>query len=256
MILFFVLAYLLSWSVFLPVVLFRAPPQFTILATFGPFLAALVTNYLATGDYRWFLTSTTWWRTLVGTAVGVALVILAYVVFPAITTAAPDQLNWRILISTGVYNYSTFLGGPLGEEPGWRGYALPRLEERHGAVGGTLLLALLWTGWHLPLFIRPGWESSPLWIYLLIMTGLSLIMTYAANLTRFSLITAVTLHAAFNTASRFLVGLFGKTQPVTSLPFELVLALCGLGVGLALMIVTRGRLAYERTRPSRSAVPG
>jgi uncharacterized protein len=250
MILFFVLAYLLSWSVFLPVVLFRAPPQFTILATFGPFLAALVTNYLATGNYRWFLTSTTWWRTLVGTAVGVALVILAYVVFPAITTAAPDQLNWRILISTGVYNYSTFLGGPLGEEPGWRGYALPRLEERHGAVGGTLLLALLWTGWHLPLFIRPGWESSPLWIYLLIMTGLSLIMTYAANLTRFSLITAVTLHAAFNTASRFLVGLFAKTQPVTSLPFELVLALCGLGVGLTLILVTRGRLAYEGPRSS------
>jgi hypothetical protein len=44
MILFFVLAYLLSWSVLLPVVLFRAPPQFTILATFGPFLAAVVTN--------------------------------------------------------------------------------------------------------------------------------------------------------------------------------------------------------------------
>jgi hypothetical protein len=94
--LFFVLAYLLSWSVFLPVVLFRAPPPFTILATFGPFLAALVTNYLATGNYRWFLTSTTWWRTLGGTAVGVALVVLAYVVLPAISTAAPDQLNWRI----------------------------------------------------------------------------------------------------------------------------------------------------------------
>ena len=253
MTLFFVLAYLLSWSVFLPVVLLRAPPQFTILATFGPFLAALVTNYLATGNYRLFLASTTWWRTLGGTAVGVALVILAFVVFPAISTAAPDQLNWRILISTGVYNYSTILGGPLGEEPGWRAYALPRLEERYGAVGGTLLLALFWTGWHLPLFIRPGWESSPLWIYLLIMTGLSLIMTYAANLTRFSLITAITLHAAFNTASRLLVGLFAKTQPVTSLPFELVLALYGLGVGLMLIIVTRGRLAYEGTRPPRSA---
>ena len=123
MTLFFVLAYLLSWSVFLPVVLFRASPQLTILASFGPSLAALVTNYLATGNYRWFLTSTTWWRTLGGTAIGVALVILAYVVLPAISTAAPDQLNWRILISTGVYNYSTLLGGPLGEEPGWRGYA-------------------------------------------------------------------------------------------------------------------------------------
>ena len=69
------------------------------------------------------------------------------------------------------------------------------------------------TGWHLPLFIRPGWESSQLWIYLLIMTGLSVIMTYAANLSRFSLITVVTLHAAFNTASRFQVGLFQRLRP-------------------------------------------
>lgn len=256
--LFFVLAYLLSWSVFVPVVLFRAPPQLTILATFGPFLAALITNYFATGRYRWFLMSTGWRRTLGGTAVGVTLVVLAYVVLPAISTAATNQLNWRILISPGVYNYSTLLGGPVGEEPGWRGYALPRLEERHGAVGGTLLLAFLWTGWHIPLFIRPGWESSPLWTYLLIMTGLSLIMTCAVNLTRFSLITAITVHAAFNTASRLLVGLFEKTQPDTSLPFELVLAFYGLGVGLTLVLVTRGRLAYVSSRnpvPIQPSVP-
>ena len=227
---FFVLAYLFSWAVFLPVVLFRAPPQLTILATFGPLLAALVTHHLATGNYPRFPIATTWGRTLGGTAVGVALVILAYVVLPGIGTAAPNQLNWGILLSTGVYNYSTVLGGPLGEEPGWRAYALPRLEERFGAVRGTLLLALLWTGWHLPLFIRPGWESAPLWVYLGIMTGLSLIMTYAANLTRFSLITAIAMHAVFNTASRFLVGLFASTQPSAALPFELVLALCCLGV--------------------------
>jgi membrane protease YdiL (CAAX protease family) len=248
--LFFVLAYLLSWSVFLPMVLFRAPPQLAILGTFGPSLAALVTHRLATGNYRELLNATTWWRTLCGTAVGVALIILAFVVLPGIGTAAPNQLNWRILMSTGVYNYSTLLGGPLGEEPGWRGYALPRLEERFGPVRGTLLLAVLWAVWHLPLFIRPGWESAPFWIYVGIITGLSLIMTYAANLARFSVITAVAMHAAFNTVSRFLVGLFASTQPATVLPFELVLALCGLGIGLTLILLTRGRLAYDECGPS------
>lgn len=242
---FFVLAYLLSWSVFLPVVLFQLPPPLTILATFGPLLAALLTHRLATGNYLVFPLNTTWGRTLGGTALGIILVILAYVVLPGISTASASQLNWSILLSTNLYNYSTLLGGPLGEEPGWRGYALPRLEQRFGALRGTLLLALLWTGWHLPLFIRPGWQSAPLWVYLGILTGLSFMMTFAVNLTRFSWITAIAMHATFNTVSRFLAGLFATTQPTTQLPLEQVLALCGLGVALILILLTRGSLSYD-----------
>ena len=47
----------------------------------------------------------------------------------------------------------TFLfRGPLFEEPGWRGFALPRLQERHGPFAGSLFLGLLWGAWHLPLY--------------------------------------------------------------------------------------------------------
>jgi hypothetical protein len=52
--------------------------------------------------------------------VGIVLTVLVYVVIPAISTADPSKLNWGILISTGVYDYSTLLGGPPGEEFGWR----------------------------------------------------------------------------------------------------------------------------------------
>jgi membrane protease YdiL (CAAX protease family) len=243
---FFILAYALSWFVFLPMVIFQAPPQLTILGSLGPSAAALVTHRLSTGNYRVFYFRATWLRTPDTCVIGVALIILAFVVLPGISTADPRKLNWSILASLGVYNYSTLLGGPLGEEPGWRGYALPRLEAKFGAVRASLLLGLLWTGWHLPLFLRPGWESAPLWVYTLIVVGLSVIMSYGANLSRFSVITAITMHSAFNTVSKFLVGLFRDTQPNTTIRFELVLALWGLAVALVLIMATKGRLGYTK----------
>jgi membrane protease YdiL (CAAX protease family) len=164
---------------------------------------------------------------------------------PGITTADPRQLDWSVLTSLAVYNYSTLLGGPLGEEPGWRGYALPRLETALGPVRSSLVLGLLWTGWHLPLFLYPGWTSSPLWIYVLFLTGQSLILTYCTNLARFGILTPIAMHATFNTVSRFLGGLFAGTEPIAPIPFVLVMALCGLATALVLILATRGRLAYQ-----------
>jgi membrane protease YdiL (CAAX protease family) len=247
LVVFFGLAYAWAWLIYVPIVLLHAPLHWTVLGTFGPTLAAVATHRLATGGYRPFRLWSTVSRTLAGIGLGVALILLAYVVLPGMATADPTRLNWSILTSTAVYNYSTLLGGPVGEEPGWRGYALPRLEAALGPVRGTLVLAVLWAGWHLPLFWYPGWTSAPFWIYLLMLIGLAVIFSFAVNLSRFCVITAIVMHAAFNTASRFLGGLFAYTEPRTSVPFELVLALCGLSVALVLTLATRGRLAYEMT---------
>ena len=107
------------------------------------------------------------------------------------------------------------------------------------------MLGLFWTGWHLPLFLYPGWTSSPLWVYVLFLTGQSLILTYGANLAGFGIATPIAMHAIFNTVSRFLSGLFADTQPSARVPFELVMALCGLATGMVLIVATRGRLAYR-----------
>lgn len=158
----------------------------------------------------------------------------------------PRQLNWMILLSPTVYDSSTLLGGPLGEEFGWRGYALPKLEARFGATAGCFVLGLLWAGWHLPLFLMPKWTTSPFWIYLLIVIGFSFIIGFTANVARFAVVPAIVTHSIFNTVSRFLNGLFKDVQPSARIPFELVLALGGLCVGGMLILFTRRSLAYPR----------
>jgi uncharacterized protein len=249
LIIFFGLAYAWAWIVFVPMVIFHAAPQWTILATLGPTVAAVVAHRVVVGDYRAFRFRSTWLRTLGATVIGVALIVLAYVVLPSVTTADPRKLHWGILTSVSVYNYSTLLGGPLFEEPGWRGFALPRLEARFGPLRASMLLALLWAGWHLPLFFYPGWITAPAWIYLLIMIGTTFLLTYGANLARFGVITPIGMHAAFNTAPRFLNGLFeGTAGPRIHIPFELVLALCGLATAGVLILVTRGQLGYGGSR--------
>ena len=243
---FFTLAYAISWLVFMPIIVWHAPIQLIAAASFGPTVAALITHRLSAGDYRAFLFHWRKPRTLVATAGGAVLIILAYVVVPALVLADPRTLNWSILTSVAVYNYSTLLGGPLGEEPGWRGYALPRLEARLGAVRASLVLGLLWTGWHLPLFLIAGWGSLPLWSYGLVLIGMSLIMTTCVNMARFSVITAIVMHAAFNTVTRFLNGLFAGTAPRANLPFELVFPMSGFLVAVVLVLMTRGHLSYRR----------
>ena len=212
---------------------------------FRPLCGCPDNTSLTTGNFRAFRFLDSLERTLVGAGLGIALIVFAYVILPGVLAANPARLNWSILLSTKVYGYSTLLGGPLGEEFGWRGYALPKLEVHFGPVIGSVILGALWAGWHLPLFLIPGWTSSPFWVYILIVIGLSLIISFGTNLARFAVLPAILMHAIFNTVSRFLGGLFGDIQPSSHISFELVLALCGLGVASGLTLATRGRLAYQ-----------
>lgn len=110
---FFVLAYVLSWFVFVPMIAFHAPVQFTILASFGPCAAAIITHYLRTKNWRAFRLIGSLRRSAAAACAGVVLTVLAYVVLPALVTANPSKLHWSILISPTVYNYSTFVRWPF-----------------------------------------------------------------------------------------------------------------------------------------------
>jgi membrane protease YdiL (CAAX protease family) len=95
---------------------------------------------------------------------------------------------------------ASVLGGPLGEEIGWRGYALPRLEARVGLARASVVLGLIWAGWHLPLFFIPGMDQTgqSLPVYVLQVTALSVAFAWLYAHSKGSLLLAVLLHTAVN----------------------------------------------------------
>ncbi|HEU5021317.1 MAG TPA: CPBP family glutamic-type intramembrane protease [Bryobacteraceae bacterium] len=210
MILFFVLAYCIAWIFFGALGLSRAGvgwipldlsiPVMTVAGSFAPSLAALLT--LRVTERRWPALRRLSLKAALVSAIAAPLWIMAaFAVVPAVILTAGNwaALGWSILLSPSVYSVSTLLGGPLGEEPGWRGFALPRLQEQLGPAGASLLLGLLWAAWHLPSFLTKAWSSTNFPTYLLIVTGLSFSITFLFNLAGGSVIAAMAAHAAFNT---------------------------------------------------------
>lgn len=96
--------------------------------------------------------------------------------------------------------------GPLGEELGWRGFALPRMRRTLSALQSSLLIGVVWCFWHTPLFWAPmGTTLSgahvTLWAvakYLAYVTGLSVIFTWLFSGTGGSVLLAIVLHLAVN----------------------------------------------------------
>ena len=92
------------------------------------------------------------------------------------------------------------LGGPLGEEFGWRGYAQPVLQDRLGWRTASLGLGLVWGVWHLPLFFIDGTAQVhiPLALFLLSVVAMSVLFAWLVNHTAGSVVAALLFHTAIN----------------------------------------------------------
>jgi CAAX amino terminal protease family. len=144
------------------------------------------------------------------------------------------------------------IGGPLFEEPGWTGFAQPRLQRLHGPLVGGLILGSLWALWHLPGFLIPSQDLSDIpprgtvldfAVFALALIGLRLIIMWVVNKTRNSVLMAILVHASWNTFyAASLVRLF-RAPAVLGSYLNLTLAACVLA--LVLVAATRGRLGYR-----------
>jgi membrane protease YdiL (CAAX protease family) len=108
----------------------------------------------------------------------------------------PRWLGWEPILT--VFFVPGFLIIALAEEPGFRGFALPRLLAGRSALAAALIVGLLHTLWHLPFLIRAFSRGYPLGILtnLLIIVSASVFFTWLFNNTNGSVLIAMLLHAS------------------------------------------------------------
>jgi CAAX protease family protein len=144
------------------------------------------------------------------------------------------------------------IGGRLFEEPGWTGFAQPRLQRLCGPLIGGLILGSLWALWHLPGFLIPSQDVTDIpprgtvldfIVFALALVGLRLIIIWVVNNTRNSVFMTTLVHASWNTFySAALIRLFHSPIVLGSY-LNLAIAACPLA--LALIAATRGRIGYR-----------
>jgi membrane protease YdiL (CAAX protease family) len=131
----------------------------------------------------------------------------------------------------------TFFSGPFSEEAGWRGFALPRLQEKYNALVSSLILGVIWTCWHIPFYFHPDPASRMFFpAYLALNTVLTIFITWLYNNTRGSLVIAILAHLAFNLVGGFVTGTLGLMGMNTLLMFGVP----GLTILLAWVLIYFG----------------
>jgi membrane protease YdiL (CAAX protease family) len=115
-----------------------------------------------------------------------AIQVLGAIVLPGALASFQGLAPLDPLLLLGSFVATLIFFGPLGEEAGWRGFALPCLQPLHGPLVGSLILGILWGLWHLPLFWSGIWipPTTPNIVgFLLLLIPLTIIMTWVFNKT-------------------------------------------------------------------------
>lgn len=240
---FFALACAFSWALWLTAIASQrglVPFRFSPgpLGSFGPAIAALlvarsdgpgrVRELLRRlvrygGERRWLAFALL--IPLLPLAAGIASHALAHGGLPA---PAFDRLLW----TPAAFLLILVLGGPLGEEPGWRGVVVPELLGRLSLVVTSLVVAAGWWVWHLPLFWMEGaaQEGSSIALFGVTVAALSVLFTWLYQRTAPSLVPSLLLHTSINVSS------FGLPYVLPGVDESRAYSLAFVGVVVAIAI--------------------
>lgn len=235
---FFILTFAISWSSWLLAYLSGDGILRMVLffvGGFGPAISGAAITSLTGASLREWATPIVRWRVparyylyalglpaLLWTLINIELALLGQNIDLSL-------LPGRLIASAGTFLVVLTIGGAL-EEPGWRGFALGRLQDRLTPVRATLLLGFVWGLWHVPLYGPLGFAFPMI---------LAFFYTFLYNKTG-SVLLPILLHASFTPASDNLTLMPHNVHGIT----DLVIFGTVLAAVVVLVVVTRGRLGY------------
>ena len=180
---------------------------FLIISVTSPTIAATLLAGLKGGveEIKRLYSSLLKWKVnplwyLAGFSLMIVPVIIAiiYIILGGETTGIAPGFTISIFLLASLEN---LIMGPLSEELGWRGYALPELEAQYSSLTSSVILGVLWASWHIPLYLTE--ERMPFFIYLPIVLALAILFTWAFNNTGGSTLITIIFHFSFNFTGRF-----------------------------------------------------
>jgi uncharacterized protein len=252
---FYVLTYAVSWLLWAPLVIFgdRVPgPLAFILLLLGSLVPSTMGVLFVA-----LLRGRSGVRTLLGRLLHARIGLRWYLAVVALTMLAPLAVGVSILMGGDtpvvdntvfgvlfLFAFMIFPGSALGEELGWRGFVLPRMQARHSALKASLLIGILWGPWHLPLWLT-GSEGHPISLYfpfVVAVVASSVFYTWLYNNTGGSLLIVVLYHAASNLPITVLITPLGGQM---AQPFLIYVALTV--VAAAAIVIATGAQHLSRT---------
>jgi len=250
------LAYGFSWAWWLPnsAGLLAEPlaTLSTVFGVFGPAVAALVVTWGRGDSVREWASQITrvrvparWYLAALG--IPAVAIVVASLVHVLAFDGRFDLAALPPLRDYPLYFVVVLLVGGGLEEPGWRGFALPTLQRRYGALFASALIGVVWAVWHLPLFVTPETvqASIPFLPYAVGVVFLSITFTWLVNSTGGSVLIAIVFHTAVNVSLNYYPA-GGETALFSTTVFSLLVA---AEVAVAVIIVA----AYDRKTLARRA---
>jgi membrane protease YdiL (CAAX protease family) len=225
---FFVLTYAIAFGVTFTYIALRPgqPSQSWsldwFLNAFSPTISAVLISWLMGGgvEIKRLLSGFTRWNVGLRWYLAAAFLFLGPLAFALIygllgnpIPGIKSGMTLPVILGQLIF---TLFSGPLAEEAGWRGFALPRLQSKYNALASSLILGVIWCCWHIPLYFVTGsaQQGIPFPIYLMLVVTLAIYFTWLYNNTCGSLIITVLAHFCFNLSGGFIAGTLGLLPPM------------------------------------------